>query len=260
MTMSIQHTHFVLREARDVSELVSLFHLRYQGYLESSCASLVRQNPHGLEFDSYDWNAYHLGLFQEGRYGAKPIGYMRLVQGVSSAMAPMVSALAAKFPGLAPPPPPPEGAPLPMIASCPKKGWLLWEYRRREALGQKMIEGSRFVFSADIRAAGYARFVFEGSMVNTFYRYGCDYALLACHPRHAPFYLRYGFTQLLDGSENDYKGLSASILGLERGGISPERSGQIEAMASLCRPNGAIYLLPGNRQAAKVAVNTIKTA
>lgn len=254
--MSILHTHFAFREARTVSELQSLFHLRYQGYLDSSCAALVRQNPHGLEFDSYDWHACHLGLFQEGHYGARPVGYMRLVQDSPGRMAPLVSRLAARFPGLAPPPPPPDDAPLPMIAGCPEKKWLQELYCSKKALGRRVVEGSRFVFSPDVRAAGYARFVFECTLASTFYRYAYDFALLACHPRHAPFYLRYGFQQLLDGGSNDYKGLSASVLGLAGGKIAPGRAARIKAIAGQAGADGAFYLLPDREKAAAPGTQT----
>ena len=262
MTMSIQHTHFVFREARTASELESLFQLRYQGYLKSSCASLVHQNEYGLEFDSYDWHAFHLGLFQEGQYGAQPVGYMRLVQDKPSPMASLVSKLAGQFPEL--PPPPAADAPLPMIGSCPQKDWLLGWYRSRTQLGQRVVEGSRFVFSPEIRASGYARFVFEGALASTFYRYGYDYALLACHPRHSSFYLQYGFQQLLDGNSNNYKGLSASILGMTKGEIARKRAAGIEAMARQGKSDGSIYMLPDNSTVAvpmpKVSVSDSRLA
>lgn len=248
MTMSIQHAHFSLREARTVSELESLFRLRYQGYLQSSCAALVHQSGHGLEFDSYDWHAYHLGLFQEGQYGGQPIGYMRLVQETPSRMAPLTSRLAAKFPALLPPPPRAD-APLPMMASCPQKEYMLELYHSRRARGQKIIEGSRFVFSPEVRAAGYARFVFEGALASIFYRYGYDYAMLACHPRHAPFYVRYGFRQLLDGRENDYQGLSASILGISFDEIASGRAARIETAGKQMKAKGALFLLADNAPA-----------
>ena len=249
--MSILHSHLVFREARTTSELASLFRLRYYGYLKSSCATLVHQNEYGLEFDSYDWYAYHLGLFQEGPYGAQPIGYMRLVQDKPSRMAYLVSRLAGCFSELPMPPSSAAAAPLPMIGSCPEKGSLLGWYRSKEQLGQRVVEGSRFVFSPDIRAAGYARFVFECTLASTFYQYSYDYALLACHPRHAPFYLRYGFQQLLDGGANNYRGLSASVLGIHKGGIVPKRAAGIEVMARQYKANGGIYLLPGNPTVAK---------
>lgn len=257
--MSIQHTHFAFREARTVSELEALFYLRYQGYLNSSCATLVYQNEYGLEFDSYDWYAWHLGLFQEGQYGSKPIGYMRLVQDSSTPMAALVSKLAARFPGLPPPPPPSVYAPLPMISNSPKKEWLLGLYRSKKAQGHCIVEGSRFVFSSDVRAAGYARFVFESTLASTFYRYGYDYAMLACHPRHAFFYIQYGFQQLLDGSSNDYKGLSASVLGMANGEMAAKRAGHIEAMAEQFNASGAICLLP-DQQTSAVSASTTAVA
>ena len=252
--MSIQPSRFVFREAQDVTELESLFRLRYQGYLNSSCSSLVRPNEYGLEFDGYDWYAHHLGLFQEGQYGASPLGYMRLVQDKPAPMAPLVSRLAAQFHDLAPPSAPPASAPLPVIASCPQKERLLSLYRSKIAIGQSIAEGSRFVFSPEARAAGFARFVFECTLASAFFRYGYDYALLACHPRHAPFYLQYGFKQLLGGGRNDYRGLSASVLGIGSGEIASRRAAHIKAMAGQCRANGAFYLLPNNRKASAPAV------
>ena len=256
--MSIQLTHFVFREAKSTSELEALFRLRYQGYLKSNCASLVQQNENGLEFDSYDWQSYHLGLFQEGQFGAKPIGYMRLVQDSPTSMAPLVSKLAARFPKMVPPPPPSADAPLPMIASCPKKEWLQRVYQSKTLFGQKVAEASRFVFSPDVRAAGYARFVIEGTLANLFFRYGFDYVLVACHPRHAPIYTQYGFQQLMDGRKNDYKGLSASILGVSSKEVGGKRAAQVQSMARQIKSQDALHLLPNSqkvsRQKPKVAV------
>ena len=78
MSTSIQYLS--VRPARTARELKGLFQLRYEGYLDSHCASLVEEAPHGFTFEAYDWNALHMGLFQEGHYGSRPLGYMRLVQ------------------------------------------------------------------------------------------------------------------------------------------------------------------------------------
>lgn len=77
--MSITPQRLAFRPALNVKELESLFRLRYQGYLESQCASLVTDNQHGFELDVYDHYAHHIGLFQEGYFGAHPIDYLRLV-------------------------------------------------------------------------------------------------------------------------------------------------------------------------------------
>lgn len=246
--MSIQTTHFVFREAKNIRELEALFRLRYQGYINSGCASLVHQNGQGLEFDAYDWNSFHLGLFQQGDFGSHPIGYARLVQTTPSTMAGMVSQLATRFDNLEMPAPPSPDAPLPFMANCPKAGGIngLFEMLKKE--DARLVEGSRFVFSPDIRSAGYARFAFEAATAKAFFRYDFDFAFLAVHPRHAPFYGQYGFKEVVNGEENDYLGLKASVLALENGKIDPRRAARIESMGKAARQSGAIYLFPDNKQ------------
>ena len=83
--------------------------------------------------------------------------------------------------------------------------------------------------------------------------------LLAWHPRHAFFYIQYGFQQLLDGSSNDYKGLSASVLGMANGEMAAKRAGHIEAMAEQFNASGAICLLP-DQQTSAVSASTTAVA
>lgn len=247
--MSIQSTHLVFREARDIRELEALFRLRYQGYVNSACASLVRQNSAGLEFDSYDWHSFHLGLFQQGGYGSHPVGYARLVQTSPSPMAELVSDLALRYSDLEMPLPPSAEAPLPFMANCPGAGEigdLLGNLKSRDA---RLVEGSRFVFSPDARSAGYARFAFEAATAKAFFRYHFDFAFLAVHPRHAPFYGQYGFREVVSGEENDYLGLKASVLALENGKLAPRRAARIESMGKAASQLGAICLFPDNSQA-----------
>ncbi|MCB0572194.1 MAG: hypothetical protein KDC66_20650 [Phaeodactylibacter sp.] len=246
--MSIQSTHLVFREAKDIRELEALFRLRYQGYVNSACASLVRQNEAGLEFDTYDWHSLHLGLFQQGSYGSHPVGYARLVQTEPSSMAPMVSSLAARYSTLNIPAGPSEDAPLPFMANCPKAGELAGLLDGLKQQGARLVEGSRFVFSPDTRSSGYARFAFEAATAKAFFRYHYDFAFLAVHPRHAPFYGQYGFQEIVNGEENDYLGLKASVLALENGKLAPRRANRIESMGKAASQLGAIFLFPDNSQ------------
>jgi len=117
--MSITPQRLAFRPARNVKELESLFRLRYQGYLESQCASLVTDNQHGFELDVYDHYAHHIGLFQEGNFGTHPIGYLRLVQEHAGPLSDYIDSIASHYGIVCPLPE--EGPGLPLLSNCLEK-------------------------------------------------------------------------------------------------------------------------------------------
>lgn len=246
--MSKHYSKLAFREAQSVEELIALFRLRYQGYLESvKCATLVNENPIGLELDVHDWQSSHIGLFQEGSYGAKPIAYARLVQESIHWQSAMVDELVGHFePQISIP----DGAgsilPLPVVNSCGSSQHihqLLAPYRAHH---KSIIEASRFVFSSEIRAGGFARTFVDACMGLTLCRDKTDLIVLACHPRHVAFYLRYGFELRLDGKSNDYKGLEASIVTCEKDNVKPNRWEIISNMGQSLNTRGHVLFPTGD--------------
>lgn len=245
--MSVYQSYCVLRPARTINELETLFRLRYQGYLNSDCATLVHQNPVGFEIDEYDPNAQHLGLFQVMGKKQVAIGYMRQVQAAKSDFSPWVHELAKAYPAAAASIHRDINHELPLLACCQNVTEIEQFYQTMTAGGARFAEASRFVFAPHIRAAGYARFVVEGSAAFVFDHYNYDYSIIACHPHHAPFYESYGFFKLLDGEANDYNGLKASILVLDRNDLSGDKGERIRQMGKVCRHTNEIYLLPNQK-------------
>lgn len=240
--MSITPQRLAFRPARNTKELESLFRLRYQGYLESQCASLVTDNQHGFELDVYDQYAHHIGLFQEGAFGAHPIGYLRLVQEHESPHAHQVEALADQY-GFDRPSTH-EGPGLPLLSNCPEKEVIgsHMDLLRPEKNG--IVEASRFVFAPEARSGGYTKFFVEAAIARMLYHHRYSGIMLACHPRHSALYRRYGFQQIVDGHKNDYNGLAASILSLCIPDIRPALQSKIEAMGHLQRQHGSLLLNP----------------
>ena len=135
MLPPIQRNYYVFREARNVYELKSLLELRYRGYLQSRCSSLIKKNPSGLDLDSYDLRSRHMGFFQLQGKESKPLGYMRLVEDELTDTAPLIWQLALSHPELwerlenDPP------TPLPLMANCPKRKELLDFFHHHRSRG-----------------------------------------------------------------------------------------------------------------------------
>jgi N-acyl-L-homoserine lactone synthetase len=240
--MSIPHNSLVFREPRNEQELAALFRLRYQGYLDSACAGLVNQNDLGMELDYYDFQSLHYGLFQEGRFGAHPIAYARFVEEQPSRQAKLVNELIGTVAGLEAPSTNGHGFKLPMINSCDEAEEIeqfLDGYRARK---ETIIEASRFVFDPAVRSGGYTRLFVEACIAATCFQNSADVVGLACHPRHAAFYMRYGFKLLIDGNKNGYNGLKASVITLTPKDIRPQKLKGIKQLGDMLNRQGVVYL------------------
>ncbi|MEQ8706710.1 MAG: hypothetical protein RIC19_22445 [Phaeodactylibacter sp.] len=238
--MSITPQRLAFRPARNVKELESLFRLRYQGYLESQCASLVTDNQHGFELDVYDHYAHHIGLFQEGNFGAYPIAYLRLVQEHKAPGTNLIDTIADKY-GIKSPLPQ-EGPGLPLLSNCPEKEAIGAHMDRLRPEKNGIVEASRFVFAPEARSGGYTKFFVEAAIARMLYHHSYSGIMLACHPRHAALYRRYGFKQIVDGSQNDYKGLAASILSMQIPDIRPALQSRIQDMGLAQQRHGSLEL------------------
>lgn len=93
-----------------------------------------------------------------------------------------------------------------------------------------IVEASRFVFAPEARSGGYTKFFVEAAIARMLYHHRYSGIMLACHHRHAALYRRYGFKQIVDGNQNDYNGLAASILSLQIPDIRPALQSKIQEM------------------------------
>lgn len=243
--MGITPQRLAFRPARNTKELESLFRLRYQGYLESQCASLVTDNQHGFELDVYDHYAHHIGLFQEGNFGAHPIGYLRLVQEHAGPFSDHVEAIANRY-GIACPLPE-EGPGLPLLSNCLEKATISEHMNLLRPERNGIVEASRFVFAPEARSGGYTKFFVEAAIARMLYHHRYSGIMLACHPRHAALYRRYGFKQIVDGNQNDYNGLAASILSMQIPDIRPALQSKIEEMGLAQQRHGSLLLHPESK-------------
>lgn len=240
--MSIHYNSLVFREARSMSEMAALFRLRYRGYLESNCASLINENKFGFEIESYDWQSLHFGLFKEGRTKSRAVAYARIVEEKLSRHASMVGDLLTLTPGMEVHEPVDDSYSLPMLNNCDSVQAIqngLQVYREQ---GLSVVEASRLVFAPEARSGGEARLFVEAAMAATFTLSDAGLITLACHPRHVPFYMRYGFKLMIDGRKNDYNGLQASIITLSKDGINPRRVDGIRKLGNILKNTSAVYL------------------
>ena len=243
--MSITPQRLAFRPARNAQELESLFRLRYTGYLESQCASLVTDNEHGFELDVYDRYAHHIGLFQEGNFGSHAIGYLRLVQEHEGPFTNLINKIIEKH-GLAPLGPK-EGPGLPLLSNCPEKESISSHMDLLRPHKNGIVEASRFVFAPEARSGGYTKFFVEAAIARMLYYHRYSGIMLACHPRHAVLYMRYGFKQIVDGRKNDYNGLAASILSLQIPDIRSSLRSGIEAMGHVQQQAGSLVMHPDSK-------------
>lgn len=244
MLPPIQRNYYVFREARNVLELKSLLELRYRGYLQSRCSRLIKQNPSGLDIDSYDLRSRHMGFFQLQGNESKPLGYMRLVEDELTDTAPMIWQLALRHPELAerlehkPP------TPLPLMENCPKTDELMQFFHHLKDKGEKLVEGSRFVFDKDVRSRGFPKFVLESAVAITLYSLGYKHALLACIPRHARFYEKFGFKTYTGLEDFKYCGITGCVLINSKNSVPVDIQQKIADMAKAYDKTGVICHFP----------------
>jgi len=244
--MSVTPQRLAFRPARNAEELESLVRLRYRGYLESQCASLVTEYEHGFELDVYDPYAHHIGLFQEGLIKPRPIGYLRLVQEHESPMTDWISELAKRY--NLPCPAPEAGPGLPLYSHCQEQATIAEHMDRLRPEKNGIVEASRFVFAPEARSGGFTKFFVEAAIARMLYHHSYSGIMLACHPRHAALYRRYGFREIVDGRKNQYNGLAASILSMQIPDIRPALSTKIQAMGQLQLRYGGLTLHPETKE------------
>ncbi len=197
--------YYVFRAANSVSELKSLLQLRYRGYLESKCASLMHQNDHGLDLDGYDMQARHFGLFECNGRSQRPIGYIRFAQDTVSPQLKEIWQLSMAYPDLVNQLEYNPDKPYPVLGHLEDSEPVQTFYQDIRNDGKSMVEGSRMVLDANYRSLGFSRFIIESAVSVCLYSFAYDYSVLACVPNHRRFYERFGFSNLHTSVYDDVK-------------------------------------------------------
>ena len=247
MLPPIQKNYYVFREARNVLELKSLLELRYRGYLQSRCSSLIKQNPSGLDLDAYDLRSRHMGFFQLQGKESKPLGYMRFVEDDLTATAPLIWQLALAYPDLCERLEKDPPTPYPLMENCPKTDELMKFYQQVKAKGERIAEGSRFVFDKDVRSRGFPKFMLESSLAVGLFGLGYKHALLACNPRHGSFYSKFCFKPYEGLEKFEYDGLPGCVMINTKNEISVPIKEKFLKMAAIYQHTGMLCHFPENQ-------------
>jgi hypothetical protein len=199
--------HFVLREARNSTELEGLLRLRYDAYRANGLAPLVPQNVYGIDIDCYDLRARHFGLFRASRTGDDPVGCVRVIEdrvicGPASFdnilfRVPALRSLAQETPE----------QPFPVMTYLPGAEALRALYSRLKAAGEKMVELGRFAMVTDHGSLRLARHMVEATTAVLAFHYGIGHAVWCCDASNKAFYGLYGFRPLPGATEGDFLGL-----------------------------------------------------
>ncbi len=233
--------YYVFRAANSVSELKSLLQLRYRGYLESKCASLMHQNDHNLDLDGYDMQARHFGLFECNGRSQKPIGYIRFAQDSVSPQLKEIWQLSMAYPDLVNQVEYNPEEPYPVLGHLEESGPVQAFYQDIRQRGKSMVEGSRMVLDANYRSLGFSRFIIEAAVSVCLYSFAYDYSVLACVPNHRRFYERFGFSNLHTSVYDDVK---CHIMMITEDQLSTPLRNNFEKMAEAFNRFEALYYYP----------------
>ena len=235
---------YTFREPKNIRELEDLFRLRFEGFSDSRCAGLLSSGHYGLEIDSYDLNAIHLGLFESGGRRPRAVGYLRVVTDEETHFANDIWLIAAKYPGLIEKIKEPAPHLFPLLAYCDTDGHITDFYQKAKSEGKKMAEHSRFVFDPGIRAMGLHRFFTNATIVSSLYSYNIHYNMLACTVRHSVYYKRMGFKPLAEGMSYTYGEFDASVLFFTKNLIREELQEEAPKMARAFQHLGGLHFIP----------------
>ncbi|GJM31113.1 MAG: hypothetical protein DHS20C18_01140 [Saprospiraceae bacterium] len=233
--------YYVFRAATSVSELKSLLQLRYRGYLESKCASLMHENLHGLDLDGYDMQARHFGLFECNGRTERPIGYIRFAQDTVSPQLKEIWQLSMGYPDLVNQLEYNPNAPYPVLGHLEDSGPVNDFYKNICSEGKSMVEGSRMVLDSAYRSLGFSRFIIEAAVSVCLYSFAYDFSVLACVPNHRRFYERFGFTNLHTSVYDDVK---CHIMLITQNQLSNQLRNNFEQMAEAFSRFNALYYYP----------------
>lgn len=252
--------YYVFREADKREELEALLNLRFRGYLQSRCASLLDEDIQELDLDAYDLRAIHLGLFEYGGRKPKPVGYLRIILDRISDKAPVIRKIAAKHPGLTAKLEQKTKAVFPLMAQCDENGGISQFYQKARAQGKTVAELSRFVFDPAIRSMGFTRFFTESAIIASLFTYGVDYNILACTVRHSSYYQRFGFKAVEEGVCYAYGQFDASVLMCSAAAIPEKLKAKAINMQKTYELTGGLSYFPIERGKTVTSVQKARVA
>lgn len=206
--------HHVVREPRTLTELEALLKLRYQVFRQSDLAKYVPENELGIDVDHWDGQAHHLGLWEEGVSGAKPLGYLRVIGQTQHQKTYMIQMLGEKYPSLRSK----LAAPIPfpirfMEVFQESKAVKTWFDEFILAGGNTVVEASRLSVSANLQHKTGARSLIETALAVFLAPKMLTYGVMEVMEHHVSYYQRYGFMPVASRFQPDIQRTSYLIAG-----------------------------------------------
>jgi hypothetical protein len=208
--------YLVFREAAGVDELRRLLALRYREYRRAGLKGLVPENEYGIDFDSYDLRARHLGLFQVGPNGERAVGYLRVVEDRELSTGSDVCRLLEQVPGLHNMTERKSPHPFPLMDYVPNIDILTELYEGIRSRGEHLVELSRFALHTRFRSLKLARHMVESAIAILAFCHHVEHAVWCCDSPCKKFYGLYGFRPVAGIQDGDFLGTgtkSSCLLG-----------------------------------------------
>jgi predicted GNAT family N-acyltransferase len=223
----------VVRPIRDKAELRQYFLLRYRvyrimGYLEPWAESA----PTGMEINSGDTHALHMGAFVKDGAGEKLVGTVRVVSSVDSLddrHERWTRSLATSDPILNTKVDLHDPLGLPVFASMDLDEKISDTLTKGETCG----ELSRVIVTEDFRGLGVSELLVWFAILQASER-GVNQFLLECLPVHEKLYRKFGF-QRMPGVTGRVIGVDKSMIAMELGGAALEQQRQQLTVSRLAK-------------------------
>lgn len=205
---SVRTQSIVFRPAESEAELESLLRLRYRVFEGGDVRAFLTPNEFGIDLDSYDINAHHVGLFRDD----VPIGYARLITKMSGPQREWIESIVRRYPGLRTSWSEETTAPFPVLSYAGDIG-----ETREWILGRKngVVEASRLSLVPEQRSFRLVRFM-SRALVSYWRFAGYETAVMACRTTHVRMWESMGFRPAPGTREFDCKGIPARVLVITR--------------------------------------------
>jgi hypothetical protein len=194
--LSSEHTpvSFVFRELTNFPDLKAAFQLRWSERFHANSPFLNPIDDCDLDMDCFDKQSRHFGCFEQTLLGDVLVGYFRLITTQTTAIAPIIEAIAWENSNQLPQYIRPiDNCPFHSVKIFNHHPALLnilntWAQQQR-----RTCEVGRLTLNAVYRNVRLARFMIEAAIATSAYVLDFDSAFIAVDVPHQPAYRRYGF-------------------------------------------------------------------
>lgn len=181
--------YYILREAKNVTELESFLRHRYLAFKESKYGKMINDNPYNLDIDGYDLQSRHFGLFEYSGKSSRVVGYVRLVQDKVGPQLKDVWQLSLRYPQLINNLDFDINMPFPSMKYLEDNSSVVGAY---EKYG-KVVEASRLSMHPSVRTLSVASFVIQSITAITYTNFDVNAGIVGCKLSHLGFYRKLGF-------------------------------------------------------------------